>query len=158
MLTKFPKGREVAATDSFAFNDGFTAPLAKIKIAMVASKVETTEERSETNDKVMEDRRHMIEVRSLRLFFERPPSTETRIPPSYFSQACIVRIMKSSKRLKHADLLQEVIKQLAPRFAPTPADIKKRIEALIERDYLDREADLKTYNYLVRLPPPPPDR
>lgn len=59
--------------------------------------------------------------------------------------------MKSSKRLKHSDLLQEVIKQLAPRFAPTPSDIKKRIEALIERDYLDREADLKTYTYLVRV-------
>lgn len=63
VLTKFPKGREVATTDTFAFNDAFTAPLVKIKIAMVASKVETTEERIETNDKVMEDRRHMIEVR-----------------------------------------------------------------------------------------------
>lgn len=72
------------------------------------------------------------------------------LPLLLLPQACIVRIMKSSKRMKHSELLQEVVKQLAPRFAPTPADIKKRIEALIERDYLDREADLKTYNYLVR--------
>lgn len=122
---------------------------------MVASKVETTEERSETNDKVMEDRRHMIEVRSqagsagLELAYRR--ALISLLPRA---QACIVRIMKSSKRLKHSDLLQEVIKQLAPRFAPTPSDIKKRIEALIERDYLDREADLKTYNYLVRIAAP----
>lgn len=61
--------------------------------------------------------------------------------------------MKSAKRMKHTDLLQEVVKQLAARFAPSPSDIKKRIEALIEREYLDREADLKTYNYLVRTSP-----
>lgn len=63
VLSKHPKGRDVNRTDSFSFNDAFTCPLSKIKIATVASKVESTEERNETNDKVMEDRRHMIEVR-----------------------------------------------------------------------------------------------
>ena len=62
ILTKYPKSREVATSDSFAFNDGFTAPLAKIKIAMVVNRVETGEERSETVERVDEERRHLAEV------------------------------------------------------------------------------------------------
>lgn len=49
-------------TDSFAFNDGFTCPLAKIKIATVVNRVETGEERSETVERNDEERRHLAEV------------------------------------------------------------------------------------------------
>ena len=84
-------------------------------------------------------------------------------------QACIVRIMKDRKRCGHNDLINEVTRQLSSRFHPNPLDIKKRIENLIEvwssrallfiihsdsviqREYLERCDDRKSYNYLVRL-------
>ena len=34
-------------------------------------------------------------------------------------------------------------------FIPSPQFIKKRIESLIERDYLERAADPKIYKYLA---------
>lgn len=62
VLTKLPKSRDVNPTDKFAFNEAFTCPLAKIKIMQVASKVETTKEREETQEQVDEERKHQIEV------------------------------------------------------------------------------------------------
>ena len=53
--------------------------------------------------------------------------------------AAVVRIMKARKRLSHTMLMSEVMSQL--RFSAQNADIKKRIESLIERDFLERDAD-----------------
>ena len=61
--------------------------------------------------------------------------------------AAIVRIMKSRKRLRHNDLIQELFRIL--QFEVEVADLKKRIENLLERDYLERDpSDLSFYNYL----------
>jgi cullin 3 len=62
VLTKTPKGRDVGPNDGFAFNESFTCPLAKIKIMQVASKVESSKEREETQEQVDEERRHQVEV------------------------------------------------------------------------------------------------
>jgi cullin 3 len=62
VLTKTPKGRDVGPNDIFAFNESFTCPLAKIKIMQVASKVESSKEREETQEQVDEERRHQVEV------------------------------------------------------------------------------------------------
>jgi len=60
----------------------------------------------------------------------------------------LVRIMKTRRTLTHAVLLSEAIGML--RFAAKPPDIKKRIESLIERDYLERDdEDPNTYRYLA---------
>jgi len=65
-------------------------------------------------------------------------------------EAAIVRIMKARKALNHNDLIAEVTRQLQARFSATPQFIKKRIESLIEREYLERdEADRRKYNYLA---------
>ena len=86
---------------------------------------EAEPERSETKRKVDEDRKHEIE-------------------------ACIVRIMKSRKQLNHNQLVSEVVEQLNKRFQPSPVVIKKRIEGLIEREYIKRsDADRKVYVYLA---------
>jgi len=64
-------------------------------------------------------------------------------------EASIVRIMKARKTLAHVQLQAEVLSQLA-FFKPNPRVIKKRIENLIERDYLERSADNpNVYNYLA---------
>lgn len=62
VLKKHPPGREVNPEDSFSFNADFTAPYQRIKIATVASRVESGQERQETMDKVDEERRHQTDV------------------------------------------------------------------------------------------------
>ena len=65
ILTKTPKGRDVSPNDVFSFNEGFTCPLARIKIMQVAARVETGKEREETEGMVEEERKHQVEVSSL---------------------------------------------------------------------------------------------
>lgn len=62
LLEKDPKGKEVRASDSFRVNLNFSSPLAKIKIATIANRVETSEERKETDEKVEEERKHQTDV------------------------------------------------------------------------------------------------
>jgi len=68
---------------------------------------------------------------------------------SFAVDACIVRIMKARKQLQHNLLLSEVIRQLH-YFEPQPRLVKTRIENLIEREYLERDAEeQKLYRYLA---------
>ena len=53
--------------------------------------------------------------------------------------AAIVRTMKTRKTLSHKLLVNELIVQL--KFPIKGADLKKRIESLIDREYLERDRD-----------------
>jgi cullin 3 len=114
ILIKEPKTtKEIQSTDMFTVNDTFTSKLIRVKIATVSTKGETDPERQETRFKIDDDRKHEIE-------------------------AAIVRIMKARKKMQHNILVTEVTNQLKARFLPSPLIIKKRIEGLIEREYLSR--------------------
>lgn len=65
ILKKHPPGRDVNPQDSFSFNSGFTCPMQRIKISTVSAKVESTEERRETRDRIDEERQYQTEVRSI---------------------------------------------------------------------------------------------
>lgn len=66
-----------------------------------------------------------------------------------YLQATIVRIMKSRKSLNHNSLIQEVINQSKQRFTPSIGLIKKCIEALIDKLYIERTSTREEYKYIA---------
>ena len=72
----------------------------------------------------------------------------TVLPPLRQIDAAIVRIMKTRKTLSHKLLVGELLVQL--KFALKGSDLKKRIESLIDREYLARDSEnAQVYNYLA---------
>ncbi|KAK0419162.1 hypothetical protein QR680_013987 [Steinernema hermaphroditum] len=67
----------------------------------------------------------------------------------YYMECTIVRIMKTRKVLKHTQLVNEVIEQTKARFTPDVNFIKKNIEALIEKMYIQRTDQNDEYQYLA---------
>ena len=58
--------------------------------------------------------------------------------------------MKSRKILSHNDIVASVTQQLSNRFLPSSAAIKRRIESLLEREYLERDAvNRDLYRYIA---------
>lgn len=126
--TPAPAAATPAAADDlenarFSFNAKFTHKLVRIKIALVSQK-ETETEREGTKSKMDEERTNIID-------------------------AAIVRTMKASKSLDHNNLIAEVTRQVTKRFHPSVSHIKKRIESLIEREFLKRSDNRNTYEYLA---------
>jgi Cullin protein neddylation domain len=77
----------------------------------------------DTEDRVKEDRRFQIE-------------------------ASIVRIMKERRTLSHVDLTGELVKKV--NFPLDMTLVKQRIESLIEKDYIKRNAnDASIYEYIA---------
>ncbi|XP_073419646.1 cullin-4A [Dendrobates tinctorius] len=122
VLNKLPKSKDVEDGDQFNFNADFKHKLYRIKINQIQMK-ETVEEQVTTTERVFQDRQYQID-------------------------AAIVRIMKMRKTLAHNLLVLELYNQL--KFPVKPGDLKKRIESLIDRDYMERDKEnSKQYHYLA---------
>ncbi|KAJ2324517.1 Cullin-4A, partial [Coemansia sp. RSA 2673] len=66
----------------------------------------------------------------------------------YRVDAAIMRILKARKQLEHTALMTELLGQL--KFAISLAEVKERIDTLIERDYMKRDdANPSLYLYLA---------
>ena len=121
ILTKTGKSSETSPEDLFTLNQNFASKFRRIVINSLQIK-ETKQETNETIEKVISERQYIID-------------------------AAIVRIMKTRKKLSHNELVSEVFSQL--QFPLQSSDVKKRIENLIERDYLERdENDRALYHYI----------
>ncbi|CDW52179.1 cullin 3 [Trichuris trichiura] len=117
--------KRIGAEDKFWVNDSFSSRLHRVKIPTLSSRMDQEPEEQEMRQKIDDQRRLEVE-------------------------AAIVRIMKARKSLRHDALITEVIGQLKGRFVPFPGMIKMRIESLIDRDYLSRDAkDHKVYRYVA---------
>ncbi|QLQ79897.1 hypothetical protein HG537_0C05450 [Torulaspora globosa] len=66
-----------------------------------------------------------------------------------FLEACIVRIMKAKRKLPHTTLVNECIAQSHQRFNAKVSLIKKAIDSLIQKEYLQRCDDGESYKYLA---------
>jgi len=108
--------------DTFRVQSNFKSNSRRIRITNILMK-ETKEERDKTVEAVSLDRLYLID-------------------------AVLVRIMKARKTILHQQLIPQVMEQL--KVPAQPADIKKRIESLIEREYMERDQkERNRYNYLA---------
>jgi cullin 1 len=106
---------EPRPTTTYTLNRNFRSKKVKVNLN-VPMKSEVRQEVEETQKNIEEDRRLLI-------------------------QSAIVRVMKSRKQLKHQNLVSETISLIKGRFAPKVSEIKKCVEILIEKEYLERLDD-----------------
>jgi cullin 3 len=128
ILRKNPNNKSMAPDHQFMYNMKYESNLYRVKIPLLSAKVSSSgagKDEKGVSAGVLEARKNLVE-------------------------ASVVRIMKSRKTLNHNNLIAEVLKQLSSRFSIEPAFIKKRIESLIDREYMERDKeDRRLYHYLA---------
>lgn len=135
LLIKIPMSKDIKEDDVFRLNDKFKSPTVKVKVPTVSlasstasgknKKSKEQEETDAVNANISEGRR--IEI-----------------------NAAIVRILKSRRTVKHNELIEGLVKQLSNRFQPLVVLIKQQIEDLIDKEYLERDAnDRNVYHYIA---------
>nr|CAB3234693.1 cullin-2 [Phallusia mammillata] len=108
-----------------SFNESFTNKRTRFKISLAPTQREQVAEAQQTRSSVDEDRK-------------------------LYLQAAIVRVIKARKVLNHNALIEVVITQSRLHFTPSISAIKRSIESLIEKGYIERSADTPDqYRYLA---------
>jgi len=121
ILLKEPEGKDINNGDVFRVNFDYSPLKNRVSIPLVV--MQTDEKQvAEVHENVQQDRKLAIE-------------------------ACIVRVMKARVTLSHSGLVNEVIQALSVLFRPDGRIIKKRIEDLIQREYLERDDAGTGYKY-----------
>ncbi|CAI7769493.1 unnamed protein product [Closterium sp. NIES-53] len=154
VLQKIPKGRDVSDTDSFEFNTDFTASLFRLKVNAIQLK-ETPEENTNTTERVFQDRQYQIDAAIVRIMKTRKVLSHTLLITELFQQVgtrtgeCIMHAARCLP-VPCASVAQAPHPACCSQFPIKPADLKKRIESLIDREYLERDkSNAQIYNYLA---------
>lgn len=121
LLIKNPALGEIKDDDVFSLNHDYNNKLFRIRINQLQYK-ETEKEKKITEEEVCNDRHLQID-------------------------AALVRLMKQNRNMRHNDLISQIFQIL--KFPMNPNDIKKRIEILIERDFIARNPDDKNSYFYV---------
>ncbi|KAM3427022.1 hypothetical protein MY4824_002232 [Beauveria thailandica] len=108
-------GEKPGPGTTFNLNYDFKSKKIRVNLNLGGVK-EAKQEEAETNKTIEEDRKLLL-------------------------QSAIVRIMKARKKMKHSQLVSETINQIRTRFLPKVGDIKKCIEILLDKEYLERLDD-----------------
>ena len=120
LLLKSPENKTIGTEDTFRVNTSFSDKLRRIKLGLPPQS-----DRRKVHEDVENDRKQKLD-------------------------AAIVRIMKSRKTLSHQQLVMEVVQQVQRTFQPDVRQIKRCIEGLIERDYLERDSsNTQMYKYMA---------
>ena len=118
-LLKAPKAAAILPTDKFKFNRKFQCKVAKL--APLPSTLR--EDTGAAADRAYEKRQQYL-------------------------YAAIVRTLKARREIRHRELVVEVTQQIK-LFAAQPRNIKRALESLIGRKYVERHPTAaKTYRYL----------
>ncbi|RCI03830.1 hypothetical protein CU098_007459 [Rhizopus stolonifer] len=108
--------KNISAIDKFSFNTEFESENVKVRVPPAVTE-QATEETKDVEQKVHFNRQHQLE-------------------------AAIVRIMKAKKTMDHNALVNELFTEL--KYPLEANAVKIRIESLIDRDYLARDANDNT--------------
>ncbi|CAM6081663.1 unnamed protein product [Calypogeia fissa] len=120
ILSKDGSTKTVSPSDEFTINTEFSAKMKRVKMSLP-----TVEEKKKVTQEVDKDRRYAIE-------------------------ASIIRIMKSLKVLPYQQLLNNCIGQLEAKFKPDLKVMKRIVEDLISREFLERDTqDATIFRYVA---------
>ena len=106
-------------------NLDYKSNLFRNKLPVMVSKASKEQDSVKVQGKVEDDRRYTVE-------------------------ASIIKVMKARRKLEYVNLVSETSRLLAMKFNPEPAQIKIRIESLIERGYIERDDnDKRIFKYIA---------
>jgi len=125
ILTKTPAVHSFSAEDAMTVNVEFRSQMYRNKIAVLNSKIVKESDTRKVQGKVEDDRRYAIE-------------------------AAMIKVMKARRKIDNTNLMAETTRLLQVRFTPEPAQMKVRLESLIERGYIERsEEDKRVFKYVA---------
>jgi len=132
LLKKTPNNKNIAPDHTFTYNLQYTSKLKRVKIPLLSAKQSSSLPLTSPLSPVKPVPDSISETRKSRV------------------EATIVRLMKERKTLEHNTLVEEVTNQLASRFPVEASFVRKRIESLIEREYLERDKqNSRVYHYVA---------
>ena len=164
ILKKVPMSRDIGADDKFSLNLEFKHPQTKFKIlavsvsssaAVLASGSVGGNESQNPRTKLDSEDFDATTSTSRIESEEQRVSTLATIQKSreYEIDAAIVRVMKARKSAKYQVLVAEVVRLIADvgrRFNPQPSLVKRRVEDLVDKEYLRRdEEDREVFWYIA---------